>query len=328
MTLTMTASTTDQAVKVTLDTFVRAETDAYLGRFVAPVGTGRFLHFRELAPIDKQDVVRMNRDTIYSSAVADLGAGPATVTLPDGGDRFISMLVINQDHYALGTHYEPGRYTFTEDEIGTRYVVFIVRIFVNPNDPADMAEVHALQDALAIEPAAAGRFEAPNWDQASLAAIREAVKALSAVGNIGFGRAFGRREEVNPIHHLLGAAVGWGANPPRDARYDSVEPEHADGTTPYELTVKDVPVDGFWSISVYNEDGYFVKNDADAYSLNNRTASTNADGSVTIRFGGPDPSAPNYLPIMPGWNYTVRLYRPRPEILDGTWRFPKAQPVR
>ena len=48
---------------------------------------------------------------------------------------------------------------------------------------------------------------------------------------------------------------------------------------------------------------------------------------MTIHFGG-DENAPNYLPIMPGWNYTVRMYRPRKEILDGTWKFPEAQPVK
>jgi hypothetical protein len=323
----MTASTPDRAVKVTIDTFVRAETDAYMARFVSAVGTGRFLHIRELAPIDNQDVVRMNRDTVYSVAILDLAAGPATVTLPDAGDRFMSMLVINQDHYAVGTHYDPGRYTITEGEIGTRYVVLVVRTFVNPTDPADLAKVHALQDALTIEQVDPGRFEVPNWDQDSLAAIREAVKALSAAGNVDFRQAFGRREEVNPVHHLIGTAVGWGGNPPHDAMYDSIEPEHADGETAYELTVKDVPVDGFWSISVYNADGYFEKNEAGAYSVNSQTATPNADGSFTMRFGGPDEAAPNYLPIVPGWNYTVRMYRPRQAILDGTWTFPVARPV-
>lgn len=44
-------------------------------------------------------------------------------------------------------------------------------------------------------------------------------------------------------------------------------------------------------------------------------------------FGG-DPNQPNYLAIMPGWNYTVRLYRPRKAILDGAWKFPDAEPVK
>ena len=84
-----------------------------------------------------------------------------------------------------------------------------------------------------------------------------------------------------------------------------------------------VAVDGFWSITLYNAEGYLVKNDLDAYSFNTTTAKKNADGSVTIQFGGCDGKTPNCLPIMPGWNYTVRLYRPRKEILDGTWKFPE-----
>ena len=88
-----------------------------------------------------------------------------------------------------------------------------------------------------------------------------------------------------------------------------------------------MPVDGFWSISVYNAEGYFEKNTYNAYSLNNITAKKSADGSVTIQFGGCDGKIPNCLPIMTGWNYMVRLYRPRPEILNGEWKFPEPQPA-
>jgi hypothetical protein len=91
--------------------------------------------------------------------------------------------------------------------------------------------------------------------------------------------------------------------------------------------VKDVPVDGFWSISLYNAEGYFQANKYDAYSLNNITAKKAEDGSVDVQFGGCDGKIANCLPIMKGWNYMVRLYRPRAEILDGKWSFPQAQPV-
>ena len=100
-----------------------------------------------------------------------------------------------------------------------------------------------------------------------------------------------------------------------------------DGKTVFKLDVKDVPVDGFWSISLYNAEGYFQKNDLNAYSLNNLTAKKNADGSITVQFGGCDGKVPNCLPIMAGWNYTVRLYRPRAEILSGRWKFPEPKPV-
>ena len=104
------------------------------------------------------------------------------------------------------------------------------------------------------------------------------------------------------------------------------EPPLNDGTKPYRLTVRDVPFDGFWSVSVYNKDGFFKKNVRDAYTINNVTAKPSADESVTIHFGGDD-TAPNYLPITPDWNCVVRMYRPRPEILDRSWRFPGARPV-
>jgi hypothetical protein len=139
---------------------------------------------------------------------------------------------------------------------------------------------------------------------------------------------FGRRGEVDPVRHLIGTAMGFGGNPERDALYLNVTPSRNDGATVYRLSVKDVPVDGFWSISVYDADGHFRRNDRDAYSLNNITAEKSTDGSVAVQFGGCDGGVPNCLPIVKGWNYMVRLYRPRAEILDGRWKFPEAKPGR
>jgi hypothetical protein len=132
---------------------------------------------------------------------------------------------------------------------------------------------------------------------------------------------------VDPIRHLVGTAAAWGGNPDKDAIYLNVTPTKNDGITIYSLNVKNVPVDGFWSISLYNAEGYFQKNDYNAYSLNNIIAKKNADGTINVQFGGCDGKIPNCLPIMNGWNYTVRLYRPRAEILNSSWKFPEAQPV-
>ena len=78
-------------VSVTADNFVRAESDQEMAKIVKADGFGKFFHNRELAPVDQQIVVRVNRDTLYSSAVFDLDAGPVTITLPDSGKRFRSM---------------------------------------------------------------------------------------------------------------------------------------------------------------------------------------------------------------------------------------------
>jgi hypothetical protein len=315
------------AVPVTVDNFARAESDLYFGNMVKDGAFGKFLHRREPAAIDNQTVIRLNRDTLYSSAVFDLEGAPVTITMPDAGKRFMSLMVINEDHYVPKVTYAAGAHTFTKEKIGTRYMVAAIRTFVDPVDPADVKQVHALQDAIKVSQGKPGSFDAPNWDQVSQKKVRDALLVLGSTMP-DFKKAFGTKGEVDPIRHLIGTAVGWGGNPDKDAFYLNVTPPKNDGVTAYKLVVKDVPVDAFWSISVYNAKGYFEPNKENAYSLNNVTAKKSADGSIMVQFGGKPDGASNLLPITPGWNYTVRLYRPRAEILNGTWKFPEAELVQ
>ena len=110
-------------VPVTADNFTRAESDLYFHSIgVKEGGFGKFFHNREPAPIDNQNVIRLNRDTLYSGAVFDLDAGPVTITLPDASKRFMSMQVIDEDEYTHGVFYGAGSHTLTRQGIGTRYV--------------------------------------------------------------------------------------------------------------------------------------------------------------------------------------------------------------
>jgi hypothetical protein len=315
----------NDTIPVTVDNFIRAESDMYLGVVaIKEDGLGKFEHHRELSPVDAQTVIRQNRDTLYSAAVFDLDAGPVTITLPDAGRRFMSMQAISQDEYSLPAIYSAGKHTLTRKLVGTRYVLVGVRTLVDPSDPAEMQKVHALQDAIKVEQKAPGKFEVPRWDPVSQKKIRDALIVLGTT-QTDTSHAFGLKGEVDPVQRLIAAATTWGGNPRKDAIYLNFTPAKNDGTTIYKLSVKDVPVDGFWSISLYNADGYFQKNEHDAYSLNNITSKKSGNGSVTVQFGGCDGKIPNCLPIMNGWSYTVRLYRPRDEILDGKWIFPPPQ---
>ena len=77
--------------------FVRAETDRMFADLLATSpGLNKWQHHRDLAPIEHQTVIRMNRDTLYSFAIVDISSG-ATVTVPDAGDRYLSVMVVNQD---------------------------------------------------------------------------------------------------------------------------------------------------------------------------------------------------------------------------------------
>jgi len=244
-----------------------------------------------------------------------------TVSLPNAGKHFMSMQVIDEDMYTPQVTYDAGSYTFTREQIGTRYVLLVVRILVDPANPDDVKRVHSLQDAIKVSQQSPGSFEVPNWDPASQKKVRDALLVLGATLP-DTKRMFGTKDQVDSVRRLIGAASVWGGNPEKDALYLNVTPSKNDGTTIYKLNVKDVPVDGFWSITVYNAEGYFQSNELNAYSIND-----SEDGSVAIQFGGCDGKTANCLPILKGWIYTVRLYRPRAEILNGKWKFPEAQPV-
>jgi hypothetical protein len=215
----------------------------------------------------------------------------------------------------------------TKQALRTRYVLAAVRTLVNPNDAADVAAVHALQDAMRLDqPAGPGSFEVPDWDSESRNTVRA---ALIELGNTlpDSNRMFGTAEQVDPVRHLIGTAIGWGGNNERDAFYAFSVPEHNDGVTRYEVTFDNLPIDSWWGISVYNRAGYFEKNDRDIYTINSLGAVPNPDASYTVQFGGEPDEAPNVLPIFSNWNYAVRLYKPHQRVIDGAWTFPRLQPI-
>jgi len=311
------------AESVTVDNFRRAETDHYFLTYVGKGCFGKLCNERDPAPVDKQDVVRMNRDTPYSVGIFDL-TSPLTITKPDTGKRFQSMQIISQDHYIPLIAYDAGTYVLTQEQVGTRYAAVLFRTFMDPNDAADVKAAHAAQDAIRVTQAHTGKFEVPDLDQDQRAKLSAALGALMAYVPDS-RRMFGKIGTVDPVRHLIGTAAGWGGNPVEDAKYISGVVKLNDGKMPHVLTVRDVPVNGFWSVTIYNTKGFYEAPE-NAISVNNVTGKRNADGSMTIRFGG-DPAAANYLRIMPGWSYIVRLYRPRPEVVAGKWTFPEPTPA-
>jgi len=311
------------AEQVNVDNFVRAETDRMLAGLLADAGAlNTWLHNRAPASVDHQTVIRMNRDTLYSFAVVDISAG-ATLTVPEHGERYVSVMIVNQDHYINEILHDPGTYRLSVDRHETPYVLVAARVLVKPNEPGDLDIVAAIQDGLGLAAESARPFVLPEYEQVSFDSTRQALLSLAAGVKSAQGM-FGTRADVNPVHHLLGTAAGWGGLPEKEATYILVNAELPVGR--YELRVDgDVPVDAFWSISVYNADGFFEPNPLGVYSVNSITGVRDPDGSITIRFGDHGPDAPNSIPITDGWNYAVRLYQPRPEVINGTWTFPSLE---
>jgi hypothetical protein len=128
------------------------------------------------------------------------------------------------------------------------------------------------------------------------------------------------------------AMLGVGANLPADAIYPSAQVDTAgnplSGANTYVIHFaagQAPPVNAFWSITMYDDQGYFVANPINRYALHNWDPLTyNADGSLDLYLQNQSPGADkeaNWLPTPEGvFNLTMRLYWPKPEALNGSWQ--------
>ena len=114
-------------------------------------------------------VIRMNRDTLYSMAVVDISQG-ATVTVPQAGDRYLSVMVVNEDHYINKIFHHPGAHTLSTAEFDTPYVLLAARVLVDSSDPNDIECVNAIQDGFSVMAASNRPFVLPDYDENSFTA--------------------------------------------------------------------------------------------------------------------------------------------------------------
>jgi hypothetical protein len=286
-------------------------------------GVNIFKHIRKPVDMDKQTTIAMNRDTLYSLAVLDL-AKPVIITLPRTENRYMSMQIIDEAHYSPFVFDKPGTYKLTQNSVGSRYAFVVIRTLVDPNNPEDMKTVHALQNAINLEGDKADPFNMPNYDMDRYQTLYSNIQKLMGFWNGDTRGAMGKKGEVNELLHTVVTIAGWGLLPPKKAMYAVVN----QGLNPdkkYKIDVPaTVPVKAFWSIAIYNDKGYFVENELNAYSLNNITIKNkNADDSITIHLGGCDDGRSNCLPIpRQGFYYIWRMYNPETPIMEGKWRFP------
>jgi len=308
-------------LKVNALNYVQAKTAIQFDKYLARAGgkLNVFAHGRAVVGVDNRSSKRLNRDTLYSVAIVDISKG-ASIVMPKAGNRYMSVQVVNEDGFTNKIFHGAGRHHLSLEEFDTPYVWLLVRTLVFDSIPGDLQAAHALQDQIFIDSASAKNYTHPNYDSVSMSATTKLLLELGK-GISDNSKAAGTKEQVNPIKQLLLSAFGFGTLPETESLLITVQP-NLPSDKAYALTVKDVPVDGFWSLAMYNEEGYFNENEYNSYGFGDRTAKKNADGSVTLHFGG-DPNRKNYIPITKGWNYVVRMYRPRAELLNGTWKFPK-----
>ncbi|WP_114327188.1 DUF1214 domain-containing protein [Candidatus Colwellia aromaticivorans] len=319
------ASVVVGAEPVTIDNFAEKETHAMMhGMMQITGGIGEVFHQPVVTPLDRQPVVRSNVDTLYTAVIVDLSS-PVTINMPDTDGRYQTLLVVNEGHYAPIVYSEAGEYVLTEEIAGSRYASLIGRTMVNIVNDGDLDKARIAQNAMTFTQADKGNLEdLPVPDMDTLIPIRENLRALGE-NHTDYIYTYGKNaEDVNMVHHLIGTAIAWGGWAADNATYVQGTPEHNDGETAYSITLNDVPVadDAFWSVTVYNEEG-FLSTETGSHVINSQSAVPNGDGSVTVNFTN-DTSVENSIEILDGWNYLIRLYKPTPAYFAGEWTVPVA----
>ncbi len=322
------AGTSDKTTKVTADNYGLAETQTIMNGYVEKIakttgtnGTGVIMNVREGADPKDKTIMRINFDTIYSWLVLDL-AEPATITMPDVGGRYQTAWVISEEHYNPFAFDKPGDYTLTKENVGTPYAIVVFRTQANVEDPEDMKAAHKAQDGLKVEQKNGGEYKASNnWDMAEIIKMRKHFQQIQKDKGITSDNMFGKKGERTLEEHNVGTAFGWGGFTKEQAVYPIY---YGKSTKPQTFTLKDVPVNAFWSITVYDEGGFAQ---TDTYNINSQFAKKNKDGSVTFHFGGA-PEADNYMEIFDNWNFALRLYQPTKAYFDGSWKKPELVEVK
>jgi len=307
---------------VTVESFVEAEVDARIFRFTKEGGMNEGFVVDTPTPTDRQAVPRQNRDTLYRGIPVDTSKG-YSITIPEhSDDRYVSVYVIDNDHMTLHILKGSGTtHTFDEQEY-TRYVVAIPRIQVF--DPADEANVAIAADILHKVKVESGSIEPKpmvNWDWDEMMKLRASYENDFKQFTQYPSDWQGKRGDVDLYKgHNIAVATSWGLFPATECVYIAQSPEL--GATGCFSSTYEVPDnDAFWSITVYNAEGYMF---SDNNTINGATAKFNEDGTATVHYGSEEDCGrrPNRLDITEGWNILMRVYEPGQSVIDGNYKMP------
>jgi hypothetical protein len=302
-------------VKVTVDNYDTVETSRQFEIQIENAGgVNKLDHFYGTTKVDKQPIIRLNQDTIYSMGIVDATKG-GEIVIPEVDGRFVSVRFHDEDHYGYDETYGPGSHPFPEYD-GHMYVS--IRIGAREVSDKEDAAVYELQKQIKVNANSNTPFDAIEYDADSLKEMHKKLLDMFNSGKYNPRVFFTTKEDAakngTELEHTIGAAIGWGGGTVKGTVWDMIP--HSEDMTCQSTTFEDPKNHGFWSITVYNAEGFlFAPNNVNSYS-----AEPNADGTYTVHFGCEGKKNNIDIENESGkWNAIVRSYAPSQMVIDGKW---------
>lgn len=289
------------ATPVTMENYVVAESDWYFDGVQKKVGVNVWMHDDPVSK-DHQQVIRSNRDVVYSIAIVDVSKG-ATFTVPKSKE-FQAIHIIDEAHLFHQVVLNGQSLVVTADDIQGEYVYILART----RDNGDATDTKARQTALQFEASSNRPYKAKGYDADEVIAFREELVRQVNTGEqpIAGHDAFGKTiADVNPHNYLYAAAYGWGGLPMTTAQYVPLQVSSSDCQFwAFPKPVLDWNNNGFMSATFYGSDGWIHVDD---FYIPHSEMKDNGD---TLSFTTNCEKGAGNATVEKGGNFLVRMYLP------------------
>ncbi len=308
-----------------------------------------------LVKAGRDKVVRMNNDTFYKMAFVVLDKGPVVLgSSAPAEDRFNSFQLMDdrnvnyrnviypKGQYTLYHGTKPARIQGEAIKVPSKLSVIIVRVEVKDKGIAkDMAAAKKVFNGITIDGPTLDTM--PELDLLSGFDNKTEEEALrrmeqtytkTAIRNlfVKIGQQPGK--DISYLNLAAGTKCCWGGPDPAHSAYETIFTDDAGNTLKgangtYTITTEEPQVDAFWSITVYDTErgGFLHPNKHNRYHINNTSAETNSDGTVTFTFKQQcREKDQNCLEVPAGaFDVAARYYLPKAQIISGKWTLSKAK---
>jgi len=280
------ATETKDGVVITNDNFIHADSIRAYFKELDKAGKVNVIRpERNLITTDTQDVIRMNRDTLYARIILDVKGGATITTKEYDGYQNINVLDINHSQIAsLNGH---GTLKIDESMLTEgQHAYVIVRTGLLRKLPKEemYAKAHKAQDLISIKTNSSEPFvPSVKYDYKTLDKVKYKILsdfALHPQPNV-VKNGFGSMKERDPVAARTVVAIGWGALSGKDAVYSSFVGNQERCSFTMEKPDLNYKGHGFFSFTIYNFDGYIATID---YAINSDSMDPNADGTYTVTF--------------------------------------------